>query len=322
MKNLRLILSFTIVLAMTMYSCKKEKGVDIPSPETDVSTSQQIMNRINAFKEKMNNDYKSGSNTHIDTAVWDLEALISYENAYPDSSSRNFTTYESYYTLKVDVDSLASDSDIEDVYDLMLDSVAYHLTLITSTMKFLVFSDVELVGIVDSTATIKATNGYGFNLVLGWYTPIDDDWIWGFDQGNCSGTDLTSDGSDELQYRINNPQVQLPGAGSYTDYETLEVTAGTVVDEIGDYTRIYWDDTYTYSKCIYLSELTVFLTKAHDIIYLHDDPLTNDYVEGVRPDGKDFISIEIEDSVSVPEGGPVFVHYYKITYAKPFVNPN
>ena len=318
MKKVIFILSIAVTVAIIFNSCKKEKSINLKDEPTEASYSQQVMERILGFGVKMNSSMKSGGSMHIDTAVWDLEALISYENAYPDSSSRDFVTVESFYTLHVDADSMATDDAVQAVYQLMLDTVDYHLSQIDASMKFLVFCDVELIEVVGNTAYIQATNGYGFNLVLGWYTPFDDDWIWGTMggtglAGNCSGTDFTSDGSNEIQYRLNHPAVQLPGAGSYTDYETIQVTDVYLDEE----DRIYLRWNGQLNDCLEINELNHYLTKAHDIIYLFDDIATPNYIEGVRPAGKDFISIEIIDDVIV--SGSHYLHIYKITYAKPFV---
>ncbi len=318
MKKIIFILSIAATVAIVFHSCKKEKNINLKDEPTEASYSQQVMERIIGFGDKMNSSMKSGGDMHIDTAVWNLEALISYENAYPDSSSRDFITVESYYTLHVNGDSIAIERDIQEVYQLMLDSVDYHLSQINASMKFLVFCDVELTEIIGNTAYVQATNGYGFNLVLGWYTPIDDDWIWGTYggsglAGNCNGNDFTSDGSNEIQYRINHPAVQTPGPGSYTDYITIYRT-GTNLGYDG---RIYWDETSTIDKCLLVNTLNDLLSDAHNLIYNYDDLNTTEYIEGFRPQGKDFISIEIIDDQVPGSSGP-FLHQYKITYAVPY----
>ncbi len=328
MKNFKLILSIAIVLAISFSSCKKEKNIDLKGGEpTEASFSQQIMDRIMDFKGKMNSSMKSGGDMHIDTAVWNLEALISYENAYPDSSSRDFITVESFYTLHVDGDSIAIERDIQEVYQLMLDSVDYHLSQINASMKFLVFCDVELTEIIGNTAYVQATNGYGFNLVLGWYTPfgVDDDWIWGFNQGSCNSSPLDddSDASDELQYRLNHPAVQVnTGADGYTDYETVEITRLNCTSTDNDY-YIFEDTDDDY--CMQDAELTYRLEGAHSLIYNYNNLANDNSIwdivideengEGARPEDKEFISIEIEDGVYV---GGLYAHEYKITYAKPY----
>jgi len=327
MKNLKFILLFAVILAITVHSCTKDKSMDLQNQTSEVSYSEQILNNINGFKEKMNSNLKAEEKMHIDDAVWNLEALISYENAYPDSSSKDFQTYKSYYTLSVDNDSLAAESAIQTVYQLMLDTVDYQLQEINATLKFLVFCDVKLIEIVNGTAYIEATNGFGFNLILGWYTPFgnDDDWIWGDNQGSCNSSPLTelSDASDEIQYRLNHPEVQFPGPGSYTDYETVVVTTEECISE-DDY-FIYSGSNYFY--CMENNELTFRLQGGHSLIYNYND-LSNDTYglliiyedegEGARPANKDFISIEITDENLV---GNLFIHKYKITYAMPWSAP-
>ncbi len=318
MKKTKHVIIISLILGVIGFACKKEDNNMLDEQNTNYS--ENILKSINKFKQTMESGVKSGGSMHIDTAVWNLEALISYENAYPDSSSRDFITVESYYTLHVDADSMATDAAVQAVYQLMLDSVDHHLSQIDAGMKFLVFCDVELIEVVGNTAFVQATNGYGFNLVLGWYTPFDDDWIWGSLgsslAGNCSGTDFTSDGSNEIQYRLNHPAVQIPGPGSYTDYVTVYRT-----DSDLDFDRrIYWDFDGILNNCLNINNLNDYLTEAHDLIYSYDDPLTPNYIEGFRPQGKDFISIEITDEwISDPNMNSDYLHQYKITYAKPFI---
>ncbi len=329
MKKIIFILSVAATVAVIFHSCKKEKSINnLKGGPTEASYSQQIMERIIGFGEKMNSSMKSGGSMHIDTAVWGLEALISYENAYPDSSSRDFITVESFYTLHVDADSMATDAAVQAVYQLMLDTVDYHLSQIDASMKFLVFCDVELVEVVGNTAYIQATNGYGFNLILGWYTPFgdDDDWIWGMNQGSCNSSPLNddSDASDELQYRLNHPAVQInTGADGYTDYEMVEITR---MDNCVRYnnTDFYIYDGSDDDYCMHNTELTYRLEGAHQIIYEFND-ISNDLYgkiiiyeednEGARPEDKVFISIEITDEIITSS---LYLHLYKITYAKPY----
>ena len=333
MKKIIFILSIAATVAVIFHSCKKEKSINnLKGEPTEASYSQQIMERIIGFGDKMNSSMKSGGSMHIDTAVWDLEALISYENAYPDSSSRDFITVESFYTLHVDADSMATDAAVQAVYQLMLDTIDYHLSQIDASMKFLVFCDVELIEVVGNTAFVQATNGYGFNLILGWYTPfeVDDDWIWGDNMGSCNSSPLTelSDASDEMQYRLNHPAVQInTGADGYTDYETVEITYANCANTIGPW-KIYYGSNYSY--CIQDAELTTRLEGAHDLIYDYNDP-SNDYGiwdlviyedegEGARPADKDFISIEIVDE-TVVSSSYLYLHRYILTYAKPWYAP-
>lgn len=304
-----------MVIGIITFSCKKVEN-DIPVSQNS-NKSENVLDKIKDFKNTMDNNLKAGGSLYINDAVWNLEALISYENAYPDSSSRNFVTYRSYYTVSIDQDSLVNTHDLQTVYQQMLDSVSYDLSTIDASMKYLVFSDVELDTIIGSTAYISSLNGYGFNYILGWYENFDDNWIWGSLgstlAGNCSGTDFSSDGSDEIQFRLNNPVVQTIGADGYTDYQTVWVTD---IDLESD-NRIYWDNTGNLTNCLSISQLTTYLSNAHDIIYLSDDTYTQNYIEGKRTQGKDFISIEVKDEL-VTSSGTIYLHQYVITYATPY----
>jgi len=118
-------------------------------------------------------------------------------------------------------------------------------------------------------------------------------------------------GSNEIQYRLNHPAVQIPGPGSYTDYVTIYRT-GSDLDFDG---RIYWDFDGILNNCLTINDLNYYLTEAHGLIYNYDDPLTPNYIEGFRPQGKDFISIEITDEwISDPNMNSDYFHVFIILY--------
>ena len=158
----------------------------------------------------MQGHFKNGTMMTLDTAVWNLEALLTNFGGYPDSASDKFILMRSHFTLPINANGLVSMDDVQALYQQMVDSITVQLNSIAGTVKFLKFSDVRQDSVVGGTAYITSNNGYGQGFILGLYPPFTDDWIWGTlgeeygtpPLGNCDGTDLTSDGSDEIQYRL------------------------------------------------------------------------------------------------------------------------
>ena len=122
-----------------------------------------------------------------------------------------------------------------------------------------------------------------------------------------------SDGSNELQKRLNNPLL-VPGEQIYfTDLITLWVTGFDFTDENSD-PRLYigWD--YPVNNCLTNDTLTYYLWQSDDIIY------TYQYLGGLRPLNKSFVRLEILDDVVVSGGGFNF-HQYLVTYGIPTLVP-
>ena len=323
MKKVFITVSALFVILWSMNSCKKD-GMVQPQNETNVNYTKMILGKIDHFRNLMNDSYKSGGSMELDSAVWYLEATLSYDNAYPDSISKDFTLYHSIYTIDVD-NGMVSEDDVEVIYDQMEDTLYYYLSTIDAEHKFIAFADVQLNGVENNVAELEMISGYGYNLVLGTYVPFeeDDDWIWGTLDGNalagkCDGTMVgVSDGSNELEWRFNNPQCAPVNSGGYTNLETVHVIGGDPVNANGDY-MVYVDFDYNWQACLLNEKLTFYLTQGHDIIYEYDDPGTW-WTEGRRPPGKDFIRIDIDDESA---GGIAYVHYYYITYGLPIGLPD
>ena len=320
MKNILKTFSVIVLLtSITFTSCKKE-NMQQPEPNTDnTAYSTMIINRINHFRAQMQNPERAGEML-LDTAVWNLEALINYETALPDSASKDFKTMQSYYTLTVDNNNMVSEADVQQVYNLMLDTLNYQLSLLNDEVKFVVFSDVQLDEVEGNTAHLTVTNGYGTGFILGLYPPFDDDWIWGtLDNpsqppyaGNCSGTDFSSDGSNEIQYRLNHPAA-VPANVGYTDLVTLTADGWDFEDANGN-PRIFigWD--YPNDECLTIDTLTYFLIEADDIIKTSVDD------GGLRPTDKSFVRISILDELVMSSDYNWYIHQYWVTYGIPYNN--
>lgn len=145
--------------------------------------------------------------------------------------------------------------------------------------------------------------------------------------GRCDGSDIgISDGSDELEWRLNDPNPGDPPtacAGLFTDIETVEVTWETCwYYEPPQLPSIFQIEDEAF-YCMENDTLTFYLEAADLIIYDYNDP-SNDQLwtiiiedgEGARPEGKIFLRIEIEDQFIGHEGVSNWYHRFYITYAK------
>jgi len=326
MNNKFLSIAVTIISTIViMVSCNKYPSPEINNKEVD-SYSKMITQRINNFHNLMEYGYKTGGTMPLDSVVWNLEALITNYGAYPDSASQNFVLKVAHFTLAVDANNNAANSDVQALYQRMIDTINVQLAGINSDVKFLAFSDVQKDSVVGNTAYLTTNNGYGFNLILGIYEPFDDNWIWGTLSnpdappypGNCDQTDFSSDGSNEIEYRLNHPVVVSSGT-AYTDLETRNTNGQYFLDNNGN-PRLYWDNSMNLYHCMNNQELTDNLINAHDIINTYDDidPNTGEPL-GLRPHGKDFVRVNIIDDVIVYSNSGAYLHNYEVTYGIPFM---
>ena len=317
MKKYIVIIIFA-VMAIGVTSCKKDNTNKPVNQEDELmARSKKVISLIKNFDGKINSNLKSGEVMGIDSAVWYLEALQNFEYANPGEATKEFKTVKSNYTLDLDANGIALFSDVQAVYAQMEETLTLQLSQIPGDEKVVHFSDVALDSIEGSTAYLSTTLGFGYTWLLNMYWPFNtsDNWYWGTlgqEYGNtllgkCDGTQYgVSDGSDELQWRLNNPVVAPDVPFIWTDLETREAVGFDFQNATGDY-RLYvgWD--YPEDNCLTHDMLTYYLLQSHYII--------NDYTEGLRPVGKTFASVKIDDWLAeLPNSQGEHIHYYFITY--------
>ncbi len=326
MNNKFSLFAVIIVAAMVFaVSCNKQTMTKVNRNKQD-AYSKMITQRIENFQQQMQSTYKSGTTMPLDSAVWDLEALITNYGAFPDSVSKDFTLKKAHFTIPVDANNNVTNSDVQALYQRMVDTISSQLATINSSVKFLAFSDVQQDSVVGTTAYLTTNNGYGYHFILGLYEPFTDSWIWGTLSnpeeppyaGNCDGNDFSSDGSNEIQYRLNHPAA-VPYSTGYTDLET-DYATGEVFEDSNFNPRLYWDPTHDAMHCMSIAELTDNLVNADDIIKTYNDidPNTGEPM-GLRPHGKNFVKVTIfDDMITLPNGNYVYLHHYYVTYGVPY----
>ncbi len=329
MKNLKFILSFAVILAISFTSCKKEKSLDVNNQELEDSYSQQIINKIIIFNEKMNSGLKTGEITTLDSAIWNTEASLNYNFAYPDSLAKNNYTKKSLFTITVNENNRVLMADVFTTYYSMEDSLIYEYDQIPNSSKHVIIADVKTDSIIAGTAYISVTTIYGIGITI-MYDPFDedDDWIWGslFEEpeGKCDGTMVgVSDGSDELQHRLNHPKMETAYRYGFTDIEIVPVDYETCqYFEPENTKRVFNSINQMY--CMQNNELTDYLGEYDYIIYTYNDT-SNDastYInvwdnEGARPEGKVFIRIQITDSYLM--NNPItYLQLLEMSYGIPY----
>lgn len=300
-------------------SCKKDVSTQPDTPKSEqMAQSKQIISLIEKFEAKLSNPLKTDETLSLDSAIWNMEALQNYEYANPGEATKDFEVAKSNYTLDLDESGQVLLSDVQAVYTQMEDTLTLKLEQIPSDEKVVRFADVAIDSIEGGTAYVSTTLGFGYTWLLNTYWPFNtgDNWYWGtltqeygtLPLGKCDGTQVgVSDGSDELQWRLNNPVVLPAEPFIWTDLETNEYVNG--FDHLSPTTgepRLYvgWD--YPEQNCLTHDMLTYYLVQSHYII--------NDYAEGVRPANKTFASVYIDDDLSMSSTENNHYHRYEVTY--------
>ena len=314
MKNKITIVAVVIAsVILFMVSCKKDNITRENTNMMNDNSYASVVQRIESFRQQMEGNYKNGTLMPLDTAVWSLEALLTNYGGYPDSVAEDYLLMHSCFTLTVDANNMVTNDDVQALYQQMVDTITAQLNGMAGNVKFLRFSDVQQDSVVGNTAYLSSNNGYGTGLILGIYTTFDDDWIWGTIgtpppgpfAGNCDQTDFSSDGSNEIEYRLNHQAVPVV-AYLYTDLVSLWMSGIDFDNRL----LVTLDNTH----CMNEEELTNNLVNANDII--------NTYTpDGLRPFGKDFMSVSIIDTWVTSNYIVNYIHRYHVTYGTPYTNP-
>ena len=318
------------LLALFVYSCKKEQEpMTNPVDRAQLEKSQQIIQRIEAFDAKLTGNFKSGENISLDSLVWYTEALENYNHARPDLAYENFVVNKTTYTVTLDNGNLSM-QDAAALYSSMQTDLETELANLDPTNDKLKLTDVAMDSIEGNTAYLSASRVFGINIaVLYDEFEEDDDWIWGTVEqtlygdppaGRCDGTMVgVSDGSDELQRRLNNPNFAYDQQFGIVDVVTIEyINGGAWVDNNGDPLLFWINDQqpdYDWYYCLTNEALTEQLTNAHTILY--------NYVGdgGVRPQGLVLSNVIIKDDFLGHLGVSNLLHNYHATYGTKVLKP-
>ncbi len=315
------------LLALFVYSCKKEQEpMTNPVDQSLIEKSQQIIQRIEAFDAKLTGNFKSGETMSVDSMVWYTEALENYNHARPDLAFEDFHAGKTSYVLTLENGSL-SIADAVAVYATMQADLANEIAALPGSDNYLKLTDVALDSIEGNTAYLSASRVFGINIaVLYDEFEEDDDWIWGAinhhnpPPGKCDGTMVgVSDGSDELERRLNNPNFAYDQPYVFVNLQTVwEITGITWQDELGNpmlFLKGSWEPDYSEDYCMTNQELTTNLANAHTILYSYEGQ------GGVRPSGKYLSNVEIDDT-SIPWGyQSAILHLYNATYGDLVLRP-
>lgn len=343
MKNLILPLAIFSLIMITN-SCKKESMIK----ENQVSLNArdtQLANAINSFKTKGKSNLKNTEKVSIDSAIWYLEATANFTYSDGIGDRIELTRDSAIFTLAINTEGKISLNEVWSQYELLIDNIRARYQSLNQTNKQLIGVDVKANQILSNSIEVQANytiasgsavipNACTFNNV--------DCWKWwnggygsipGTNGGICCGpnanTHLESDAAEEIQKRIHQCQAIPSGNYWYDEVETKRVYAWdfpnpswNVQTDYENYYqyRMFWNSSnYAYfHDCLNPEELNFYLNGTKWIINTLEDPNEGG---GARPEGKSFISVNVQGNALWIGSSSDLFHEAWITYGVLHVRP-
>lgn len=302
MKTIKNKITAIILILTVLTSCTKNDD-----NYSKINNQKNITQKIKDFKAKLN--LKVDNTISLDSAVWYLEGLINYENAYNEHNFNNLTFIKDSITFNLQGDAI-SFSTLSGLYA----SVTSTLNQINETSNACLFFDlidIEInqssINSVDKILTFVAAIGNS-NEKFRWtanYVPFcsSESLVWGWDPNN-------NDAASKLQYKINNAH-KYTVLGYFTNIVEIQTAFGDFYDpnypgswEQSMIFRAQGEDTYPpnfIEPVLNSTELNYYLTKF-------------EYIKNtLKPQGKIFKNINIIESANV--GGSWFrMHLYDMYF--------
>jgi len=348
MRKFKYIIFSLGIMAFMLSSCNKEKQNQIvQNTDEEVTWTKEdlrIQNNILGFQDKIkNNSFKNGETLELDSAVWYLEALLNYNYSNPDSSFVNLTVDTTFeYNLPVNED-LVDFNNLADAAFAMEEHIVNYLNNMPNSIKFIIAANVYIKkdDFKSSSKTIRITTGYGSEYIdnPSAYTPFgaNDYWAFGLgyqnNGGYCDGLNqgqsTESDAAEEIEFKINNPNVSWTDpypAGSYV-VSLGDVFVAADYYPAPDYDNDNWLDCLMYYEddnlgsdgwpkvidaCLEPEEMNFYLQGTLDVIEMVIEEKQLQFPD----DNIEFIYIDIDGTIIVPNEINTYLHIALITYGK------
>ncbi len=299
----------------------------------------KILNFKNLVENPQN--IKSGELMSVDSAVWHIEALLNYEYCVIEDSTEIYVekSNDSIISNVILEKDRISIEEIVNQYFVIETELQKQLDKIKETNKRVEIVDVTFESGIFTTYTLF---NFGEQVSGGKYShKITDDWQWGNKYGNCSGTILHRDASDEytdwfathipLEALIyctwTDVQVYGDGAGTqyfstvqdhYSLYNNPSYVSLYPYMENPNYLYFHVDTGYVYNHhyCIEVDQSKIYcqnLVELKPIIEQNFLP-TNYKIKILEVED---IEQPVQDNNSILHISTYHIHRLKVTYGKP-----
>lgn len=148
MKNLKIILLFAIVMAISFTSCKKDNVQSTGNNEQEILESMtqediQIRDRILNFRDNVGNHLKSTEVTNVEDAIWNIESAINYTYQWNDFQYKTLPNDTLVYELPLTTDGTILQADVDIIYQQIVADLTVIYNNIDAETKHLVFTNIE-----------------------------------------------------------------------------------------------------------------------------------------------------------------------------------
>lgn len=324
-------LLFTVMVlcatVIAIYSCQKEQdNLSVDSAQVALSPEDAaIINKIEAFKEKLST--KSSETMNPSELLWNIEATMNYTYGVAENELVDLETNKFIIEVPLNENGEVSIEDVTEAYNEVLEGVREHYHGIEVDQKNLLMVDLEeyeeeglkststVMYEVTSTVNVQSV---GIQLNFG----ENDYWNYGNGGGYCDGPlqgqSPDSDAAQEIQKKIH--QRKAVPAGRYwyenpmpisvvaTDYDNFNdpISGDNYREYLMYASNIYQPNGLT---CLSPDDMNFYLNGTEYVVYHYDDEQN----PGARPQGKDFVSIDIWGDI-VLDGSGNYLHMGFVWY--------
>lgn len=302
---------FSIAAIWIIFSCRKAP-VDEPTVYTSMATSDienKILNFLNSFESPLK-DEKMYS---IDSTIWYSCAGLNFTYGIYDSSFVYVSRDTSHFSVDLNENDQVSQSDLEDLFDEMADSLEVFFDGLQDNIKHVFYCAVFEEAVHSGTLDLGMIANIGCGYNGGFYSSFGlTDWYYSiFNEGKCHGYTGTGDAAIELEYKIMHPLVL-----GNPDVREYAIPLDSAVDISGDEypyqqaprgTRaFYFSDYYPWGgpQCLDPDELNFYLT-SDGIDYIIND---------LQPQEMEFIEIKIKGDLVYGDTRFYEAHWLTLIY--------
>jgi hypothetical protein len=263
-----------------------------PQPNDDVYA------KIDAFKAKLDKIEQgtmaeTDNGTTVNDAIWNIEALMNSQHGRADKPFTKINSATSTIRVALNDDGTISNSALLTALNEAEQKLTEQFGAVNSTNKHVIAIDIsrkEPQVESGSSVLLNVSSSVGYGRPTGPQPPTDpfgagDNWLWGFHQGKCDGTNVGVDAADRLNEEVNPRFISV--CTFFTDVVMITTSVGnTNPNSPGPNIRssLFFIRSSTlpnFSGCIDDFDMNFYYNGAKTMINL------------LKPSGKSFIDINL-----------------------------
>jgi hypothetical protein len=312
MKKLIVFLTFSTIVTLIAFSCSKsiDPETQIPNP-ANIDKAELI---IRDFLMEDRDPLKVEKVYSTDSAIWYTEAALNFTYAIYDSSFMYIMIDTSDFSFELDQNQQVTQTELESVYDEMVDVLGEYFDELQESTKHLFFCDVEEKGIDGNylNVTLYTVIACGYSGYQWSSFDEEDYWYSILEWGKCNGYQGTGDAAIMLTAAFMSPMVAFDP--QVRIWFSDEVTIPEVNPWYYNYSQaprgkrgFYYEGTGQMQnpQCLDPDEMEFYMSE-NGIPFIIND-------QNPDPNDLDLASIQVIGDLS-PGYNYIEVHFLTITY--------